>query len=178
MTMRNGDWMETYTGAQYYPADPRVEDVRLLDIAHHLSMECRFCGACHRFYSVAEHCVHVSRVVPKDYALVGLLHDAPEAYIKDIHRPLKVSLGNYKDLERLNWAVIAERFRLPAKIPAEVHYADNAVLMAERAQLMAPTGRAWNIPVTPADITVQAWSPELAKREFLWRYVELTGEAW
>lgn len=51
---RVGDWMQTYSGRQYCPLDPRAEEVDDEDIAHHLGMICRYCGACRRFYSVAE----------------------------------------------------------------------------------------------------------------------------
>src|SRR5690242_11754504 len=90
---RRGDWMQTYTGRRFWPLDPRVDDIDIGDIAHHLSLVCRFAGACREFYSVAQHCVGVSYVCdPKD-ALWGLLHDAAEAYVGDMVRPLKRSPG-------------------------------------------------------------------------------------
>lgn len=73
MTNRLGDWFQTYTGAKFYPFDPRAEDIHLADIAHHLSLQCRFNGATDKFYSVAQHCVLVSQHIPYGYRLWGLL---------------------------------------------------------------------------------------------------------
>lgn len=171
-----GDWMETYTGGKYYPASPHAEDVRITDIAHHLSMICRFTGACRRFYSVAEHSVLVSQCVPPEFALTGLLHDATEAYTNDMGRPLKRArlMWGYRRIEARNWRAITERFDLPRVLPFKVHYADNAVLLTERSALMYPTGREWNINVIPARVRINCWEPEVAEKMFLDRFYELT----
>jgi hypothetical protein len=63
-----GNWIQTFTGRQYWPLDPREGDVYIEDIAHALSLQCRFTGHCRSFYSVAEHCVRVSHVVPSEDA--------------------------------------------------------------------------------------------------------------
>src|SRR5258708_302056 len=89
---RRGNWMQTYTGRAYWPADPRAEDVCIEDIAHALSLLCRYTGHCKRFYSVAEHSILISQVVPPEYAFFGLMHDAQEAYINDLARPIKPSV--------------------------------------------------------------------------------------
>lgn len=68
---RRGDWIQTFTGRRFWPLDPRPEDVCIEDIAHALSLKCRFGGHCTRFYSVAEHSVHVSNYVPAEFALWG-----------------------------------------------------------------------------------------------------------
>lgn len=101
---RVGQPISTFTGKPFWPLDPRVEDVDVLNIAHHLSMRCRFNGALYDFYSVAQHSVLVSRqayrfakqngATPDEcvtIALYGLWHDASEAYLSDIIRPLKYS---------------------------------------------------------------------------------------
>src|SRR5271165_7548492 len=86
---RKGDWIQTYTGRVMYPLDPRPEEINIIDIAHALSNLCRFTGHVRTFYSVAEHSVRVSQHCdPKD-ALWGLLHDASEAYLADMSRPMK-----------------------------------------------------------------------------------------
>ena len=81
--------MVTFTGKLVNPLDLTPQDVDIRDIAHHLSNMCRWQGATRHFYSVAEHCVHVSRLVPTGYALLALLHDAAEAYMGDAIRPIK-----------------------------------------------------------------------------------------
>lgn len=170
---RVGDWMQTYTGRQYWPLDPRPDEVAAEDIAHHLGMLCRYCGACRRFYSVAEHSVGVLRVLEGDirrefngdrvgwrgddlvrrYKLSALLHDAPEAYCHDLIRPIKRCVDGYASVERANADAIALRFNLPllSEIDASrIKHADNAMLLAEQEVLMAPAPAKWSPLEVPA----------------------------
>src|SRR5258708_7873161 len=143
MNGRIGDWMFTHSGRAYYPHDPRSTDILIDDVAHALSMLCRFTVHCNRFYSVAEHCYHVSKLVPPEHQLAALLHDGPEAYLNDVNRPFKVGLKEYKAIEGLNWYVMAEAFDLPVQLPQCVHEADNAMLYVElRALFTGEIGRA------------------------------------
>lgn len=167
--------MQTASGRAYYPGAPMSTDVDILDIAHALSNLCRFGGHCRRFYSVAEHSVLVSRVVPAEYALQGLLHDATEAYLVDVPRPLKHQLPQYGVFEATNWAAVAERFGLPWELHESVKEADNAVLLAEKAQLLGPSPMPWNVPGNAADVRVEGLKPRAAYWEFMNRFFELTG---
>src|SRR5262245_47792896 len=97
--LRLGDWMQTVGGTQFWPLDPRPHEFDINHIAHALGNMCRFNGHCRRFYSVAEHCVLVSRACSAANALWGLLHDMSEAYIADVIRPVKPHLSNYKSIE-------------------------------------------------------------------------------
>jgi uncharacterized protein len=90
--VRNGAWIQTVTGKQFWPMDAQPEEVDIEDIAHALSLPCRFNGHCKQFYSVAEHSIHVSRVVSNENAARGLLHDAAEAYLSYIPQPVKREL--------------------------------------------------------------------------------------
>ena len=178
---RVGGWMQTYTGGRYYPVDPLPSEVGIEDIAHALSMLCRFGGHCHTFYSVAEHSVHVSRLVPREHALVGLLHDATEAYVCDVPRPLKLSLPEYKNAEHLNWLAIAAHFSLASSMPAVIKHADNAILHVEQRVLMRPDpGRDWCVgdvgPIDTRDVRIECWSPKWARETFFDRYHNLTGK--
>lgn len=172
----------TASGRPFWPMDPRPEDIFLSDIAHHLSLECRFGGACAWHYSVAQHSISVSRLVSPENALWGLLHDAAEAYLKDIPRPLKVELGNvYRNAEARVLACVAVRFGLAFLIPPEVHEVDNRVLMTERAVLL-PKGEdlpgPWGPdvkPYSPGDLIVDQWDPGFAERAFLHRFKLLGG---
>lgn len=168
---RIGDWMHTATGKKFWPYDPRPEDVHLLDIAAHLSKICRFNGACDFHYSVAQHSVYVSHQVPPEYALAALMHDAPEAYTGDIHRPFKRGLANIKQIEERIWFAVATRFSLPLRLPLEVKYADEALLKAENAQIMRP-GEAWTYryDVPPADVRISQWTPDHAREAFISRF--------
>src|ERR1700683_336889 len=97
-----GAWIVTFSGRRFYVLDPRPSDVRIEDIAHSLSLQCRFNGHVKNFYSVAQHSVLVSeRCDPAD-ALYGLLHDASEAYIGDMSAPLKHTdeMTAFRDAER------------------------------------------------------------------------------
>src|SRR3954470_19444458 len=130
-TARKGDWMCTFTGRQFWPGDSRPEDVCIEDLAHALSIENRFAGHLPAPYSVAQHSLLVADILrhkfPEDRKLQlwGLLHDAPEAYLKDIPRPLKSQLGAaYPTLEHGVMQSIATKFGLSMPQPREVHRAD------------------------------------------------------
>lgn len=190
MTQRHGDWMQTFTGVQYWPVDPRPDDVCIEDIAHALSNICRYAGHCKSFYSVAEHSVYVSLIVPPEHALTALLHDATEAYIVDVPRPLKRFLTNYKDIEQANWVAIADHFSLPHDIPQCVKDADNAVLYAEKEYVMGAQPAPWadiDLPdglIDAADSAILgvgmgscAHLPDNAKVLFMERYNEIISHA-
>ena len=171
-----GDWMQLYSGAAFYPMDPRPEDVDPEDIAHALSLLCRYGGHVDRFYSVAEHCVLMSRAVAPEHAFAALLHDATEAYVVDVPRPVKRYLPDYKAIEASVWNAICLRFRLAGDLPAEVKDADNRILLTERDALMARTRYSWGVDAfVPLPVTVVGLSPEDAERAFRARFAELGG---
>lgn len=174
---RIGNWMQTYSGRQFWPLDPRADEVHIEDIAHHLSAICRYNGACERFYSVAEHSVAVSYNVPSEMALLGLLHDATEAYVGDVIRPIKAHLIGYKEIEQSVWRAIADRFGLPHELPPEVKIADNAVLLAEGEQIMKPHPAPWCVPGEAADVFIAGHDSQFAEILFLERYRQLTAGA-
>lgn len=175
-----GGWMLTYTGRQFWPTSPSVEDVDSTDIAHALSLQCRYNGHVSRFYSVAEHCVLVSQAVPEEFALWGLLHDAAEAYVGDLIRPIKRDLPAYCAIEDRVLAVVAMAFgiRAPYRIPAAVHEADARILLTERAALLNLNGHRWDEYVEslePLDVEVLGLSPAEAETAYTDRLIELLG---
>ena len=174
---RTGDFMQTYTGRQYWPMSPRAHEVYIEDIAHSLSLQCRYAGHCIKFYSVAEHSVLIARSLAATHApevaLAGLLHDAPEAYCVDIPRPLKPYLTNYKDIEQKNWLAIAERYGLPKELPDEVHDADNRIIADELVNLVPMPWHARHN--NPLGVRLRYWSPEKAEIEFLATFDALTA---
>lgn len=173
-TERKGDWMQTYSGRQYWPLDPRADEVDVEDIAHHLSMICRYCGACLLFWSVAEHSVGVLAVIEGDmrragipldeplgrkFRLAALFHDAPEAYCHDLIRPIKRCVHGYDRVEAANYDAIALAVGLPmlSEMDAQrIKLADNAMLLAEQALLMAPAPAKWSPIDVPAEMLADA----------------------
>jgi hypothetical protein len=173
---RRGDWMQTYSGRTFWPLDPKASEVYPVDIAHALSQLCRFGGHTSRFYSVAEHCVLMSQAVAPEHALWALLHDATEAYVCDVPRPIKPSLTNYSEIERRVMDSICIRFNLPFTEPAEVKDADHRILLTERAALLTQPPLTWGDDLEslePLPVIVQALSPRAAERAYLDRFAEL-----
>jgi hypothetical protein len=178
MTMqRAGDWMQLASGRQFWPLDPRPDEVHIEDIAHALSMMCRYGGHTTRFYSVAEHCVHISRACSPENALAGLLHDASEAYATDIIRPIKPFLPGYRQIEDRLSDCIAAAFGLPEAMPAEVKALDIAILRNEYEQIMATCpAEDWGLRYSGIPgLALQGWPPSRAKARFLARFRELTS---
>jgi hypothetical protein len=167
---RVGDWSQTYTGRRFYPLDPRPEDIDLLDIAVALSNISRYGGHC-RFYSVAEHSVLVSRMVAPEHRLSALFHDAAEAYVQDLTRPIKRALRDlgqfdgFKALDAAVQAAIEAKFGL-SPIPREVIEADTAICALER-EVLHPRAQAWDLPEVPLDLVICASSPKNASRDWL-----------
>lgn len=143
MNERKGDWQETYTG-KFYAIDPRKEEVNLLDIAHGLSLICRYTGQTKYFYSVAQHCLNVYRDLKdlgynEEIQLLGLLHDASEIYISDLPKPFKREIPQYKIFELKIEEVIYEKFGLECpneEIHKIIKFSDNEVLYNEVEILM------------------------------------------
>ena len=177
MKTDRGYWMQTYTGKAYFFNDPQPEDIDIRDIAHGLSNLCRFGGHCKRFYRVAEHSVLVSMQVPAEHALQALLHDATEAYVVDVPRPLKRLLGdNYAQVEATAWRAIARAMGVPVELHASIKHADNTVLLAERDVLLGrpPVAWDWAEGMKPAPCHIHGYSPDVAKLLFLRRFAALT----
>ena len=177
------DWMQTYTGKKFYPTAPNAADVDPLDIAHALSMQCRYNGHVKEFYSVAEHCWLISHALERDYgsrdlALWGLLHDATEAYVGDMVRPLKKQIPAFSEVEDRVMKAIAERFDLFTEtMPPEVKDADNRILVDEKAALMGKQPGAWSVDgLKPLRVYIKAWDPTTARNKYMERLIALTGE--
>lgn len=179
---RTGDWMQTYTGRKFWPLDPRADEICIEDIAHGLSMQCRYAGHCLQFYSVAEHSVLLSRALPDELKLWGLLHDAAEAYVLDVIRPLKPALSGYREIEDRVMVEVCQRFGLnylgsPSSMPSMVKEADNRILVDEKQQNMAP-GLVWGTDsLAPLGVELQFWTPGRAEYQFLAEFSRLTNSA-
>lgn len=178
MTRDRGDWIQTFTGGVFYPASPHPDDVDIRDIAHGLSMQCRYNGQCFEFYSIAEHSVRVAHLVPDELRLLALLHDAAEAYIGDMVRPLKMMLPEFRNIEALVEQAIGQRFGVHLlDLPTAVKYADLQMLALERRDLMPAPPLPWraleNVEV-PRLPRIEPMSPNRAKARFLEMFEVLT----
>ena len=171
-------WVQTYTGKRFQPLNPTQESIDIEDIAHALSMICRFNGHSKEFYSVAQHCVLVSYACDSDDAAFGLLHDASESYIADVSSPLKHSgqFENYKIMEDIIQTAIYKKFGLKGKEPPSVKRADKQLLYTEARDLMAPLHPDWVNAVDPLPWKIEAWDQKKSKAEFLKRFYELFRE--
>ena len=116
--------------------DPDPADISLFDIAHNLSHLCRFNGATKYRYSVAQHSLFVSRLVSPQHALQALMHDATEAYLGDVVKPLKELLPDYQTLEDRMWASICEALGIEPYLTEEVHRGDVSAYLKERVTLI------------------------------------------
>lgn len=152
---RFGDWHETYTGLKFWTLSPKPEEIRIEDIAHALSYMCRFNGHCSRFYSVGQHSIHCLELARRkgiennETLLYILLHDASEAYIADLIRPVKRFMPEYKRVEEELQNKIYLRFGLGVPMAPKreevVKYIDNLMLANEAKQLVPSGGIKWSL---------------------------------
>ena len=176
---RIGDWMQTYTGLQFWPLDPLPHEIQIRDIAHSLSLQCRFAGHVKEFYSVAQHSVLVSYNVPEEDGLWGLMHDASEAYLVDLPRPVK-NVGElgfiYKQVEKQLMERICNRFNMDIIEPPSVKIVDNRLLMTEKRDLMGKSPGVWTTEgIDPFPFHLKGIDSESAEAGFLRRFKELGG---
>lgn len=163
--------METYPdGKPVQPFDIKEEDINIESIAHALSMICRFGGHVKLFYSVAEHSVRVAQIVPPAFALAALLHDAQEAYLGDIIRPIKYSIRWFEETDKKAQAIIMKRFGINYSeiVSKAVKDADNIVGATEGRDLMYHVETWGNLPPFLPDKIVP-WTSDLAE----WRFKEM-----
>lgn len=181
---RIGDWMITHSGRRFFPLDPRPTEVDFRDIGHALSLICRYGGHVRRFYSVAEHSTLLAEhfLMRGDFtwARYALLHDAPEAYIGDMVRPLKTGMTLFKTAERAVERAIFRRAGLgDGPIPREVDDADKAIVIDERAALFTPEVLAlanWYPKLAPLGVVVTGHPPHVAERDFASMFIRLFPE--
>ena len=109
------DYITTYSKIHFAPLEPKEKDISIEDIAHALSLMCRANGHFKEFYSVGQHCIYcceeaIERGYSNTVALACLLHDASEAYLADITRPVKRNLQNYLEIEEVLQNAIYEKY--------------------------------------------------------------------
>lgn len=138
-------WIETVSGIKFEFLNPKPEQINLEDIAHALSMTCRYTGHCRQFYSVAEHSALCSLLLPNELKLAGLLHDASEAYITDVASPIKEHLTNYQAIEDKIMGVVAEKYGFEYPLHPAVKHVDRVMLSTEAWHLLPSQGKDWDM---------------------------------
>lgn len=181
------NWILTYTGRKFDFNDYSDNEVTILDIAHALSMICRYGGATKYFYSVAQHCVYLAEELLKDthdraLALDGLMHDAEEAYVGDMKNPLKGLVPEFCAVaEDVDYFVRSkfESLGVPIRMQDKTKEYDSRILLDEKDALLIASEHKWPIELDgtqPLGIYIEPWSPARAKMEFLEMFMFLTGE--
>lgn len=175
--MKESAWIQTFSGKVFKPFAPDPFMVCIEDIAHALSNICRFNGHVEGSgYNVAQHSMKVSRIVAPELAMQGLLHDAAEAYVGDLPKPIKEWLPDYEALERGVWQAVADRFSIPREIHPDVHSADRIALATECRDLMKPPPASWSrwlAGVTPLPQRIVPLTQKESEELFLGRFNEL-----
>lgn len=177
-------WIEAHSGKRVYFLDPTPEIIDVEDIAHSLSLQCRFSGHTSRFYSVAEHSVRVAQHLSDRghgplVVLQGLFHDASEAYLLDVPSPIKQYLGPYKGIENKLMDVIMGVVGARWPMSSAVKEMDAVILKNEARQLLPSKGASWiNEYPTPFESNEEVWclAPDRAKETFRMWYNYLTDE--
>ena len=179
---RAAQFIETYTGRPFYPLNPRQEDISIIDIAHGLSLQCRYGGQISDFYSVAEHSVLLAMYAEEELhasvldCLQILMHDAPEAFMTDIPRPVKQYMPEYREWDHgINEAIRKWLSLEGIKTPDFQDEIDSRIIIDERAQLKSDSGLDWGHNLKPLGLEMQKWHPRRAEIEFLMRYTAYTN---
>lgn len=174
-------FVETYTGRAFYPLQPDPSAVSIIDIAHALSNQCRYSGATNSFYSTAQHCcllasytADVLRASVLD-CLQILMHDAAEAYLVDIPRPVKQFMPEYRAWDHdINEAIRKWLALDDLAFPVFQDEIDSRIIVDERQQLLSNSGLDWGHDLQPLNIKITPWSPRHAEQQFLVRYAAYT----
>lgn len=180
------DYSKTYIATHsgiFYPFDMKPEDVNVEDIAHALSLLCRYNGHCKEFYSVAQHSVLVAQLVPEHLKLKALLHDASEAYISDVPKPIKRRLPDVEALENNISDTIFAAFDLSAELEPEIKRADLIMLLTESEQLhrngwiiLDEVQNKYGVKESPLDdLIINPLSPRESYELFMDTYSALTA---
>jgi len=167
MTEYEEHFITTYTGKKFHYLNPQPEEIDIVDIAHSLSLTCRFSGHCKEFYSVADHSIRVAHIVPVGLKLQALLHDTAEAYLTDVPRPIKEAFG-LRVCEELILQRILIKFGIQGISP-EVKKADDVMIATEARDLM-PNMNDWASLPEPLPGRIYPFTSKDAERLFLFKF--------
>lgn len=173
-------WISLLSGGQFNYNNPEESDVTIEDIGGALANICRFSGHLPRFYSVAQHLVNTSYIVPPEHAFDALMHDTAEAFTNDLPTPLKWAFPIFKELEVKIESAMGEKFGFNYPYPDAVKKADTEMLLLEKVYVKLDNSE-WPLyndiefehQLDKVDLT--SWRPGIAKKKFLTRFEELSN---
>lgn len=182
---RKGGSIQTFSGEIFYPLDPKIDEIHLVDIAHGLSNKARFTGQTKKFFSTAQHSYNVSdylRVLGYDVMVqfIGLHHDDTDAYLPDVATPLKIlpEFAWFRDLEHYMQDLCFAKFGCVVKDYKPVKEVDIIMLLTEKRDLMPKRNSNWNHKYTqkpvPKPYKIIPWPPEEAEEKYLQKNKELS----
>lgn len=173
-------WMETYTGKRVNPLELKPSDICIKDIAHALSLICRYNGHCGRMYSVADHSIRVARMLEgSGWELGALMHDSAEAYLGDVIRPLKHLFPEVVEAEHIALNTIFEKYGIDLNLRASqsIRDMDNILIATEARDLMKSGGKGWqNMPEPLPDVLVPYYDPPWVEKLFIKKFKEYGGK--
>lgn len=179
MTVEMGHGIRLLSGVLFDYNAPEKCAVEITDIAAALSKVCRFAGHIHQFYSVAQHAINTSRIVPEKYAFTALMHDTAEAFTNDLPTPLKFAVPIFKELEEKIESAMAQRFGFQYPLPPAVKHADLQMLLIEKERLKRDHSH-WAVLDgiylscdLEAKVDLRPMTPKRAMQAFLDRFSEL-----
>lgn len=164
------------SGGTYFNFEsPWESKIDIVTIAHALAQICRFTGHTSQFYSVAQHCYMASFIVPPELAFAALMHDAAEAYIGDVAKPLKRMLPDYKNIESAVEDAVFHHFCVRGIDDPWIKRADLIMLATEQRDLMPAHDDNWfaGTDIKPLDEKITPWDSKTAKLKFLQRFNNL-----
>jgi len=171
-------YVSTYLGHRFYLTRPHIDDIAIEDIAHGLAYQCRFNGQTREFYSVAQHSLMVMELVPEPYRLAALLHDAAEAYLGDMVKPLKNLFPAFSEIEGRVMEIIGHRFGVDlANLHPSIKEADRIALATEKRDLMPHSTEPWSYlaGVEALPDVILPMPPQAAKQGFLAAFTQIVA---
>jgi hypothetical protein len=181
-------WVQTFTGLAVHPFSPEPSEIKLEDIAHSLSLICRFNGHCRVHYSVAEHSLRCAEKAPKKLRCKIRLHDAAETVLGDIVRPVKGRLCAWDDAQELRRIKEIEEqilrtifIALEVEWPTDqeweqISYIDNRMVMTEGRDLMVKPPIPWDVPAKPyKGYVINPMPAQIVERAFIREHLEDMG---
>lgn len=155
--------------------NPDPASIEIKSIAAALSKICRFGGHSPKFYSVAEHCIHATEMalvdgLPHDAVKAVFLHDAAEAYVGDMVKPLKITMPGYGVAEQRIESAVELAFGVDFDAWHDlIKVYDRAMLKAEKTVMWPEDVEKWagfgEVGLRP--VSFGFWSPADAQERFL-----------